>query len=100
MVYKNSKITRILQYVFKNMTSDLRSIAQDNGLICSQIGLCTNSTLTRTKQTETVAAVKAETKPTLPKQSLCDMCKLVVTFIKPYVDNNSTEVSVLIIWRL
>ena len=29
-----------------------------------------------------------------PKESLCDMCKLVVNFLKPYVDNNSTEVSV------
>ena len=25
------------------------------------------------------------------KQNLCDICKLVVSFIKPYVDNNSTE---------
>ena len=25
------------------------------------------------------------------KQSLCDICELVVNFIKPYVDNNSTE---------
>ena len=28
----------------------------------------------------------------MPKQSLCDLCKLAVNFLKPYVDNNSTEV--------
>ena len=28
-----------------------------------------------------------------PKQNLCDLCKLLVNFLKPYVDSNSTEVS-------
>jgi len=28
----------------------------------------------------------------MPKQGLCDICKLVVNFLQPYVDNNSTEV--------
>ena len=28
----------------------------------------------------------------MPKQDLCSMCKLVVSFLEPYVDNNSTEV--------
>jgi len=27
----------------------------------------------------------------MPKQGLCDICKLVVNFLQPYVDNNSTE---------
>ena len=60
---------------------------QENDLICKQIGVC-NSTIVLTKQHTTVVA-----KTAMPKQSLCDMCKLLVTFIKPYVDSNSTEVS-------
>ena len=28
----------------------------------------------------------------MPKQSLCTICKVVVSFLEPYVDNNSTEV--------
>ena len=34
----------------------------------------------------------------MPKQSLCDICKLVVSFLQPYVDNNSTEVRELAVW--
>ena len=32
--------------------------------------------------------------PKAPRQTACDICELVVNFLKPYVDNNSTEVSV------
>ena len=32
-------------------------------------------------------------KSSLPKQTPCEMCELLVTFAKPYVDSNSTEVS-------
>ena len=69
-------------------------MAQDNDLICSQIGLC-NSTVAQIKQHPLVAATRvAKPKSTaMPKQSLCDLCKLAVQFIKPYVDSNSTEVS-------
>ena len=31
-------------------------------------------------------------KRALPKQSLCDICKLAVTFLQQYVDSNATEV--------
>ena len=27
------------------------------------------------------------------KQDLCDLCKLAVNFVKPFIDSNSTEVS-------
>lgn len=59
----------------------------DNDLICKQIGLC-NATVTLTKQP---VIMRAKPKLAMPKQNLCDMCKLAVTFIKPYVDSNSTE---------
>jgi len=32
----------------------------------------------------------------VPQASLCDLCNIVVTFAKPYVDNNSTRVSLLL----
>ena len=32
--------------------------------------------------------------PKAPRADLCDMCKLVVNFLKPYVDSNATEVRV------
>ena len=28
----------------------------------------------------------------MPKQDLCSICKLVVSFLEPFVDSNSTEV--------
>lgn len=59
---------------------------QDNDLICKQIGVC-NSTLSLLK----VPVPKP--KLSLPKQTGCDVCELIVNFLKSYVDSNSTEVS-------
>jgi len=42
------------------------------------VGLCNSTTAHVQKQ--------------MPKQGVCDICKLVVNFLQPYVDNNSTEV--------
>ena len=33
----------------------------------------------------------------MPRQDLCSLCKLVVSFLQPYVDNNSTEVRTALI---
>ena len=36
----------------------------------------------------------------MPKQDLCSICKLVVSFLEPYVDNNSTEVRYLHVYNM
>lgn len=51
----------------------------DSGEICKQIGLC-NSTLSKPLKMKVTVEADA-----------CDICKLVVNYIKPYVDSNSTE---------
>lgn len=39
--------------------------------------------------TDAVVLAKAQQEP---QATVCDLCKLVVNFIKPFVDSNSTEV--------
>ena len=36
----------------------------------------------------------------MPKQDLCSLCKLVVSFLEPYVDSNSTEVRYLHVYTM
>ena len=53
-------------------------VPQDPSTICSEIGLCSSSL-------STVNAVKSV------DSALCDVCKLVEKFLKPYVDSSATE---------
>lgn len=63
---------------------------QDSGDVCSLIKLCNDSAMTSTS-----GALRSKPRPlVVPKQDVCDICKLVVTFVKPYVDSNSTKVRV------
>jgi saposin len=60
------------------MIWELMKSELDNDEICIQLGLCPSAKVPATPRTE-------------PKADLCDICKLVVTFLKPFVDSSSTE---------
>ena len=62
-----------------------RPLLQDSGEVCDQLGFC--------NQTATVQVVKAKPRPQVAVgDTLCDLCQLAVSFLKPYVDSNTTEV--------
>ena len=52
-------------------------VLQKNDEICKRVGLCSSTPLTA--QQNRVS------------QDACDLCKLVASFLKPYVDSNATE---------
>ncbi|XP_059176049.1 uncharacterized protein LOC131955787 isoform X12 [Physella acuta] len=77
----NALVTQYTPTIIQLLLSKL-----DPSQVCAKLNFCTNSTVT---------SVLAE-KPTLeqPKSQLCDLCKLVVTYIDTYLKQNVSEAKI------
>ena len=70
----------------------MRYFFQDGGTICTQIGLCgtTKTSYTLTSRHNSLPP-KLDLAKTPVSADVCDVCKAVVGYIKPFVDSQATE---------
>ena len=84
-----SKFCMFLHHVIWTLLSSLLlatilcSLLQDSGLVCKQLGLCNS-----TRSMKTVVLVQQNH---VSDDGLCDMCKMVSTYLKTFVDSSSSE---------
>ncbi|XP_059176040.1 uncharacterized protein LOC131955787 isoform X3 [Physella acuta] len=77
----NALVTQYTPTIIQLLLSKL-----DPSQVCAKLNFCTNSTVTR------VAVEKPTSEQ--PKSQLCDMCKLVVTYIDTYLKQNVSEAKI------
>ncbi|XP_059176048.1 uncharacterized protein LOC131955787 isoform X11 [Physella acuta] len=77
----NALVTQYTPTIIQLLLSKL-----DPSQVCAKLNFCTNSTVTR------VAVEKPISEQ--PKSQLCDMCKLVVTYIDTYLKQNVSEAKI------